>query len=147
MARKFKILTVLLAVVFALSFSTAIAADNPPTSGTVKISGGSFALGIGWSWGSGHLSYKGKEYPFRISGLKIIDVGGSSYDAIGEVYYMKDLADFEGTYVQMEAGIAIGGGAAGQTMKNENGVVMNLRSTKVGLQLTLAPGGLKVTLK
>jgi hypothetical protein len=124
-----------------------MAADKVPTSGTVHISGGSFALGIGWSWGSGSLHYHGKEYPFRISGLKIIDVGGSSYDAIGEVYYMKDLADFEGTYVQMEAGIAIGGGAAGQTMKNENGVVMNLRSTKVGLQVTLAPGGLKVTLK
>ena len=147
MTRKIKILTLLLAVVFALSFSTAIAADNVPSSGTVKISGGSFALGIGWSWGSGHLSYKGREYPFRINGLKIVDLGGSSWDAVGEVYYMKDLADFEGTFVQMEAGIAIGGGAAGQTMKNENGVVMNLRSTKVGLQVTLAPGGLKVTLK
>ncbi|MBW1944573.1 MAG: DUF1134 domain-containing protein [Deltaproteobacteria bacterium] len=139
MTRKLKLLTLLLAVVFALSFSTAIAADNVPSSGTVKISGGSFALGIGWSWGSGHLNYKGREYPFRISGLKIIDLGGSSWDAVGEVYHMKDLADFEGTF--------IGGGAAGQTMKNENGVVMNLRSTKVGLQITLAPGGLKVSLK
>ena len=147
MTRKFKILTLLLAVAFALSFSTAIAADKVPSSGTVKISGGSFALGIGWSWGSGTLNYKGREYPFRIQGLKIVDVGGSSWDAVGEVYHMKDLADFEGTFVQMEAGIALGGGAAGQTMKNENGVVMNLRSTKVGLQITLAPGGLKATLK
>ena len=97
MTRKFKILTVLLALSFALSFSPAMAADKVPTSATVKISGGSFALGIGWSWGSGSLNYKGREYPFRISGLKIVDVGGSSYDAIGEVYYMKDLADFEGT--------------------------------------------------
>ncbi|MFC1580185.1 DUF1134 domain-containing protein [Thermodesulfobacteriota bacterium] len=147
MTKNFKILTLLLAVVFALSFSTAIAADKTPSSGTVKISGGSFALGIGWSWGSGHLNYKGREYPFRIQGLKIVDLGGSSWDAVGEIYHMKDLADFEGTFVQMEAGIAVGGGAAGQTMKNENGVVMNLRSTKVGLQITLAPGGLKVTLK
>lgn len=147
MKRTFKILTVLLAVAFALSFSTALAEDKAATSGTVQISGGSFALGIGYSWGSGHLTYKGREYPFRISGVKVIDVGGSSYDAIGEVYHMKDLADFEGTYVQMEAGAAFGGGAAGQTMKNERGVVMNLRSTKIGLQLTLAPGGLKVTLK
>ena len=147
MTRKFKILTLFLAMAFALSFSTALAEDKVASSGTVKISGGSFALGIGWSWGSGHLNYKGREYPFRIQGLKIVDLGGSSWDAIGEVYYMKDLADFEGTFVQMEAGIALGGGAAGQTMKNENGVVMNLRSTKVGLQITLAPGGLKATLK
>ena len=147
MARKFGILAVILAVAFALSFSTALAEEKVPSSGTVQISGGSFALGIGYSWGSGRLTYKGREYPFRISGIKIIDVGGSSYDAIGEVYYMKDLADFEGTYVQMEAAAAFGGGASGQTMKNENGVVMNLRSTRIGLQLTLAPGGLKVTLK
>ena len=82
-----------------------------------------------------------------LSGIKVIDVGGSSYDAIGEVYHMKDLADFEGTYVQFEAAAALAWGAGGQTMKNENGVVMNLSSTKIGLQLTLAPGGLKVTLK
>ena len=147
MARKLGILAVVLAVACALSFSTAIAEDKIPSSGTVQISGGSFALGIGYSWGSGHLTYKGREYPFRISGIKIIDVGGSSYDAIGEVYHLNDLADFEGTYVQMEAGAALGGGASGQTMKNEHGVVMDLRSTRIGLQLTLAPGGLKVTLK
>ena len=147
MTRKKRILTVLLAVALTLSFSTAMAAERAQSSGTVSVSGGSFALGIGYSWGNGTLHYKGKEYRFKINGLKIVDIGGSSYDAIGEVYYMKDLADFEGTYVQFEAGGAIAGGAAAQTMKNERGVVLNLRSTKIGLQLTLAPGGLEVRLK
>jgi hypothetical protein len=147
MTRTFRILTVLLAGAFALSFSSALAEEEMQSSGTVRISGGSFALDVGYSWGSGILTYRDREYHFKINGLKIIDVGGSSYDVVGEVYHLKDLANFAGTYVKMEAGAAIGGGAAEQTMKNENGVVMKLRSTKIGLQLTLAPGGLKVTLE
>ncbi len=30
---------------------------------TLRLSGGSFALGIGVNWGSGTLTYKGKDYP------------------------------------------------------------------------------------
>jgi hypothetical protein len=30
---------------------------------TLRLSGGSFAAGIGFSWGKGTLTYKGKDYP------------------------------------------------------------------------------------
>ena len=34
---------------------------------TVKMTGKSIAAGVGFSWGSGVLTYQGKEYPFSIS--------------------------------------------------------------------------------
>jgi len=39
------------------------------------------AVGIGYSWGEGVLSFQGKEYPFKIKGLSVVDVGISSMSA------------------------------------------------------------------
>ena len=132
------------AATLLFAFSLAAAEEKKTPSGTVKIHGGSFALGIGWSWGEGTLTYEGKEYKFKVSGMKVIDVGGSSFDAVGEVYKLKKLDDFPGTYVAGTAGAAVGGGVAASSMSNENGVMIDLRATKVGLQFTLAPGGMKI---
>jgi len=38
---------------------------------TVEFSGGSIAAGIGFSWGSGTLTYKGTKYPITVSGLSV----------------------------------------------------------------------------
>lgn len=55
----------------------------------------------------------------------------------------KDLA---GTYISGEAGAALIGGGSAIAMKNENGVVIQLKSTQKGVKLTLAAQGLKVTM-
>ena len=60
---------------------------------------------------------------------------------------MKTVADFTGNYVTAEAGLVIGGGASGLTMKNQNGVVINLQSTQAGINFTLGPGGLSIKMK
>ena len=65
----------------------------------------------------------------------------------GEVYHLKKLEDFNGTYVAAQAGIAVAGGVSATAMKNQNGVVMKLTSTQKGLKFTLAPEGTKITLK
>ena len=44
-------------------------AQEEKPDATVEFSGGSVAAGIGYSWGSGTLTYKGMKYPITVDGL------------------------------------------------------------------------------
>ena len=105
--------------------------------GTVRITGKSIAVGIGFSWGSGVLTYKGKEYPFSITGLSAGDIGVTSTEISGEVFNLKNVDDFNGNYTSFNAGVTIAGGGGGATMKNQSGVVMNVVATTQGLNFEL----------
>ena len=59
---------------------------------------------------------------------------------------MKTLADFSGSYTAGAAEGTVGGGAGVSTMKNQNGVVIELKSTTQGANLKLAAEGVKLTL-
>jgi hypothetical protein len=117
------------------------------TTGSVRIVAKSVAVGIGWQWGSGTLTYRGKHYPFKIEGLSVNAVGASKSDAWGDVYDLKQLNDFEGTYTAIEAGGALGGGKGITSMKNGNGVRITLHWTSQGLEVKAAPEGIKITLE
>ena len=124
----------------------AVAQDGPP-SGKVWVESKSVALGIGVSWGDGKLTFEGKEHPFTVKGLSVVDLGVSKVTANGEVFNLKKLSDFDGNYVAGKAGATVGGGAGVVIMQNQNGVVMKLTSTSQGVQLTLAAAGVDVKLK
>ncbi len=115
-------------------------------NGTVDLTGGSIAAGIGFSWGHGKLHYRGESHSFKISGVSIVDVGAANISASGRVYNLGDLADFSGNYVAMTAGLTVAGGGSVAYLKNEHGVVIKLHSTEVGLKFNLAANGVKVTL-
>lgn len=134
------------ALVFCV-MGTVSQAEEVVPSGTVSIETKAVALGVGFSWGEGVLTFQGKEYPFKIKGLSVIDIGVSSVSAQGNVYHLTKVEDFTGTFSAAEAGIAVGGGAGAQAMKNQNGVVMEVTSKKAGIQLKLAPEGIKVEMK
>ena len=144
--RKSNFLCFVLMVTFALFTSSAMASDAKP-SGTVSIDSKTVALGIGFQWGSGVLKFNGKEYAFKVNGLSVIDIGISGISATGDVYHLEKVEDFAGTYSAVEASIVVGGGVGAASMKNQNGVVMKLTSTKQGVQLKLAPEGIKVQMK
>ena len=114
-----------LAMVLVLS-GLALAADDKKPDATLKLSEGQVAVGIGWSWGKGVLTYKGKDYPFKVDGLSVGDVGVTKADAVGKVYNLKKMSDFNGTYTSAAAQGTLGGGAGVSTMKNQNGVVIDL---------------------
>jgi hypothetical protein len=127
-------------------FSVAMAADPPP-SGTVKLTSKAVAIGIGVTWGDGTLTFGGRTYAFSVDGLSVADLGVSDITTSGEVFNLKNVADFSGNYVAGEAGIAIAGGPTDTIMKNENGVVLRLHGTQKGARLTLAAQGVKLKLK
>jgi hypothetical protein len=113
---------------------------------TLTLSEGSVAAGIGWSWGKGTLSYKGKTYPDKVEGLTVGEVGITRATATGKVSSLKKLSDFSGTYTAGSAEGTVGGGAGVTIMKNQNGVVVELTSTTQGASLRLGAQGIKLTL-
>lgn len=105
----------------------------------VELETTSMAAGIGISWGEGVLSYEGIQHGFSVRGISLLDVGASVAEGLGEVYNLENLADFEGTYVAIEAAGAAGIGGSAAIMRNEHGVEIELRSELRGLELALAP--------
>ena len=100
-----------LAVAGALAFCVLSAqAQEEMPDATVEFSGGSVAAGIGYSWGSGTLTYKGVKYPITVEGLSAGSVGVTDVTASGKVYHLAKLADFEGNYTSGSAGATVGGG-------------------------------------
>jgi hypothetical protein len=125
----------------------AFAKEEKKPDATLTLSEGQVAAGIGWSWGKGVLNFEGKEYKFKVKGLSVGDVGISQIDAKGDVFNLKKLSKFNGTYTSAAAGAAAGGGAAATIMKNQNGVTIKLVSTTQGVNFKLAVEGVKLTLE
>jgi hypothetical protein len=121
--------------------------DPRTPSGTLKLKSKSIALGAGVSWGDGVLSFQGRDYPFSVSELSLLDLGASAVTGTGRVYNLNNLADFSGNYVATQATFAISGGTGELTMTNGKGVVISLSSQESGTQLTAGPSGINLKLK
>jgi hypothetical protein len=117
---------------------------------TLRVSGGSFALGIGVNWGSGTLSYRGKDYAVKVKGLSVGKVGMSSSSAYGEVFNLKNLQDFNGHYNVGGAGtrgVTLGGGRTGTIISNQAGVISRISATQKGVDVNATGGGVDMQLK
>jgi len=121
------------------------AAEQPDAR--VKLTGKSVAAGVGFSWGSGVLTYQGKDYPFSVSGLSAGNIGAGSADLTGDVFNLKTVDDFNGTFTSVGAGATVAGGGGAMSMRNQNGVVMNVVGTTKGLTFKLGVDGMKIELK
>jgi hypothetical protein len=115
-------------------------------SGIIEFSGGSVAVGIGYTWGKGILIFEGKHYPLKVDGLSIVHVGVSSYTASGTVYHLTNPSDINGVYTAVSAGAAVAGGASATAMKNSKGVVIEMASTHVGLNFSLSAKGVTIAM-
>ena len=124
-------------------------ADGAIPSAYVWLSGGSVAIGIGYTWGHGTLynSKDQKQYKFKLSGVSIADVGGAGINAEGEVYNLTTPADLTGNYSAATAGVTIIEGGSVAYLKNDKGVVIKLHSQTGGLRFNLAAEGMHITLQ
>ena len=139
-------LAVLGVMALVLMGAPAIADDKMPDA-TVRLSEGSVAAGIGWSWGHGEISYQGKTYRIKIDGLSVAEVGITKAEATGTIYNLKDLADINGVYAAAGAEGTAGKGAGVSSLRNAKGVVINLKSETKGADIKIAASGLKITLE
>jgi hypothetical protein len=125
------------------------AAEKPmgKPDATLRLKGGSVAAGIGFSWGGGTLTYKGKEYPIKVNGLSIGKVGITGASAKGEVYHLKHLKDFDGHYNAGGVGATLAGGQSAVAMTNEHDVKVLLESHTRGVDVTVGGGGVDMRIK
>jgi hypothetical protein len=122
------------------------AQDRGPVA-TLELSQGSVAAGIGFSWGSGTLTYLGRKYPVKVRALSVGEAGFTVATAKGTVFDLKKLEDFSGTYVAGGGGATVFGGGEAVIMKNQNGVVVELTTSNLGLSFKLAASGVWLTLE
>src|SRR5262245_12920089 len=115
--------------------------------GTVDMQEGQAAYIGSGAAGTGVLNFRGKEYKFQVGGVGIGGIGLSTVDAAGEVYNLRDVAQFPGTYGQARYGFAIGTSSAGDLwMQNETGVILHLKAKRTGLILSLGGDAVVITL-
>jgi len=132
-------------VMVAAMFCTSLAlAEDGAESVTVKLSGGSTAVGVGANWGDGILTFEGYQYPFSVRGLTIGDVGAHGFTGSGSVHNLKRPEDFSGNYTGLGGGLTVAGGGSLVTMRNQNGVTINLVLTTRGLKVGLGGGGINL---
>jgi hypothetical protein len=130
-----------------LAFAQSQVNSGLPWDAQIQLSAGSVGAGIGIHWGSGKLIQAGKEYPLKVEGLSVGNVGISKATALGTVYNLKNLSDINGTYTAIGAGATVGGGGSAIAMKNANGVVIDVITTTEGVSFSLGTSGVTITLK
>ena len=133
---------VLAAACIAIVPSLSFAADKPDA--TFDLTGGTVGVGVGVEWAKGTLHYQGKSVPISVKGMSLASVGAGSISASGEVYHLGNLKDFSGNYTAVSAGAALAGGGGVAAMRNDKGVVIEMRSTTQGAEFRLGVDGLAV---
>jgi hypothetical protein len=135
------------ATLLVLFVSAGLTAPSRADTGSVRIviTKAGFVVGVGR--GRGVLTFRGHDYPFRISGASLgATLGASIARFAGRAIKIRDAADLAGTYAAVGAGATLAGGVGSAVLKNENGVILQLRGVKVGMELSVNLAGATITL-
>ena len=132
--------------IFTVVVSTSSSFAQAPGYVRVKLLKAGLMLGAGG--GSGVLHFRGRDYPFRVTGLSLgVTAGGSVNRLEGWASGIKQVSDFAGTYSSVGAGAAFVGGAGGVQLGNEKGVVIALRGPKAGMEFAANVSRIAISLK
>jgi len=105
-------------------------------------------LMVGAGGGSGVLTYRGRDYPFRVSGLSLGVTAGASINRLeGWASGIRQLSDFAGTYNSVGGGGAFMGGFGGVHLGNEKGVTIALQGPKAGMEFAANLTSVRISLK
>ena len=125
-----------------------VATSAQAETGAVRVvfTKGGFIIGVGG--GHGVLSFRGRHYPFRVSGMSIgATIGASTTNLVGHALNIRSPGDIAGNYGTIGAGGALAVGAGGVQLQNEKGVILQLHGAKVGVELSAAVGGVQIALE
>jgi hypothetical protein len=116
--------------------------------GHVRVKFVKAGLMVGAGGGRGVLTYRGRDYPFRVSGLSLgLVAGGSVSHLEGWASGIKQVSEFAGTYSSVGAGGALVGGAGGIHLANEKGVTIDLQGPRAGMEFAANLGKIEISLK
>ena len=103
-----------LAALVVLASTAAVTPSSAQAPGYVRVKLVKAALVVGVGGGSGVLTYRGRTYPFRESGLSVGFAAGASVSRLeGWASGIRQVSDFAGTYSSVGGGGAFVGGAGG----------------------------------
>jgi hypothetical protein len=122
--------------------------ENATPSGTVTGSITTIGFLASARWGDGVLVLEnGDHLRFHLVGAKALETGVAKNNFVGEVYNLKNVDDFEGTYWGASTNINLGTLGKGEgIVNNARCVVVKLRLTGTGLKVSgPAPGGVEVS--
>lgn len=116
--------------------------------GYVRVTFARAGLVLGAGGGRGVLTYRGRDYPFRVFGLSVgITVGASAMRLTGTVKGLRELSDFSGVYDAVGGGGAFVAGAGGVQLTNKKGVTITLRGLEAGMEFAANRSGIRVSLR
>jgi len=129
----------------------ALLVPTPPSfaqaSAQVRIKIIKGGLLVGGGAGSGVLTYRGRHYPFRVTGVSLGFTAGVTVGRLeGWASGLQEVSDFAGTYSSVGGGIALIGGVNGAQLRNDRGVTMVLQGPKAGLEFAANLGTIRVSL-
>jgi hypothetical protein len=130
----------------------------PQPDGKFRMMTTSISANMGVSWADGQLSFKNQDSKFRVEAPTMADpdvlttLAGQQVVVEGEVYNLKNVADFAGTYTRIkpEAVRAMGGTGRDPVFHNDKGVVLRVTrrmKTDPSLHVRLMGDSFKVTLR
>ena len=145
--KKYRTRVVLIALlVFLVSASLATPSLAETGSVSVVFTKGGLIVGVGG--GRGVLTFRGKHYPFTVSGMSVgFTIGASTTKFVGRALNLHSPGDLAGSYAAGGAGGALAAGAGGVQLQNANGVILQLSGPKVGAEVSAAVGGVTITMQ
>lgn len=136
---------------FALALVTAVLTAAPSLAqapGYVRVKLVKAGLMLGTGGGSGILTYRGRDYPFRVSGLSLGVTAGASVNRLeGWASGIRQVSDFAGIYSSVGGGGAFVGGFGGIHLGNEKGVRIELQGPRAGMEFAANLTRVRISLR
>ncbi|QQO37227.1 hypothetical protein JJC00_17415 [Bradyrhizobium diazoefficiens] len=137
-----------LAAVALLALTVPVTPSLAQASGDVRLKIVKAGLLVGGGVGRGVLTYRGRTYPFRLSGISLGITAGATIGRLeGRASGIRDVSDFAGSYSSVGGGAALVGGLNGVHLRNEKGVTMVLQGPKAGLEFAANISAITISLK
>jgi hypothetical protein len=116
--------------------------------GYVRVVFAKAGLIAGAGGGRGVLTYRGRDYPFRVSGLSLgVTIGASAMRLTGRVSGLREVKDFAGTYDAVGGGGAFVGGVGGVQLTNKKGVIITLQGIEAGMEFAANRSAIRISLR
>jgi hypothetical protein len=133
---------------------------GPKPDARFQLTTTSISPGMGLSWGDGRLGDNYIDYKFTVEALTLnvwsdqFALSGQQVTLYGNVYNLKNVPDFAGTYTKAtpEVTSSVGGSERSRVYQNDKGVIVRITGKFVpdmgfDLDITLLKDNFKVTLK
>jgi hypothetical protein len=138
----------ILCAVLTLFLWGATPTPSQADTGTLRVVFGKAGLVAAVGSGEGVLTFQGKRYGFLVAGASIGATLAASTSVLhGTALNISTPSDLAGTYTGVGGGAAVAAGVSGVRLRNEKGVVLDLRGAKLGVEVSANLALITITMK